>query len=92
VHMELSFAQELGPPMEPYERLLHDALVGEYSLFTREDSVEETWRILQPLLSQAPAPQPYAPGSWGPPSAADIVRGFPSWYPPWLAGSQRGQA
>jgi len=92
VQMELSFAQELGPAMEPYERLLHDALVGEYSLFTREDSVEETWRILQPLLSQAPAPQPYAPGSWGPPSAADIVRGFPSWYPPWLAGSQRGQA
>jgi glucose-6-phosphate 1-dehydrogenase len=92
VHMELSFAQELGPPMEPYERLLHDALVGEYSLFTREDSVEETWRILQPLLSQAPAPRPYAPGSWGPPSAAGIVRGFPSWYPPWLAGTQHGQA
>ena len=92
VHMELSFAQELGPPMEPYERLLHDALVGEYSLFTREDSVEETWRILQPLLSQAPAPQPYAPDSWGPRSAADIVRGFPSWYPPWLAGSRQGQA
>lgn len=91
VHMELSFAQELGSPMEPYERLLHDALVGEYSLFTREDSVEETWRILEPLLSQAPAPQPYEPGSWGPPGAADIVRGFPSWYPPWLAGSEQGQ-
>jgi glucose-6-phosphate 1-dehydrogenase len=87
VHLDLSFAKELGPPLEPYERLLHDALVGELSLFTREDSVEETWRILQPLLDQASAPERYAPGSWGPPGAEDIVSGHSSWYPPWLAGS-----
>ena len=89
VHLELSFAKELGSPLEPYERLLHDALIGDYSLFTREDSVEETWRILQPLLDRtsASAPVRYARGSWGPPSADDVVRGHPAWYRPWLAPS-----
>jgi glucose-6-phosphate 1-dehydrogenase len=89
VHLELSFAKELGSPLEPYERLLHDALIGDYSLFTREDSVEETWRILQPLLGRTSASSPisYARGSWGPPSADDVVRGYPAWYPPWLADS-----
>ena len=89
VHLELSFAKELGSPLEPYERLLHDALIGDCSLFTREDSVEETWRILQPLLGRtsASAPMSYARGSWGPPSADDVVRGHPAWYPPWLADS-----
>lgn len=87
VHLELSFAKELGSPLEPYERLLHDALIGDYSLFTREDSVEETWRILQPLLGRtsASAPTRYARGSWGPPSANDVARGHPAWYTPWLA-------
>lgn len=88
VHLDLSFAKELGPSLEPYERLLHDALIGELSLFTREDSVEETWRILQPLLDQTSVAEPYAPGSWGPPGAEAIVRGHSSWYPPWLAGSE----
>ena len=48
VHMDLPFAAELGTPPGPYERLLHDALAGDRSLFTREDAVEETWRVLQP--------------------------------------------
>ncbi len=84
VHMDLPFAAQLGQPPEPYERLIHDALAGDHSLFTREDSVEETWRILQPLLSDPPAPVPYAVGSWGPAQADDLVRGHPSWRLPWL--------
>jgi glucose-6-phosphate 1-dehydrogenase len=84
VHMDLPFAAQLGQPPEPYERLIHDALVGDHSLFTREDSIEETWRILQPLLSDPPAPVPYAVGSWGPAEAEQLVRGFPSWRSPWL--------
>ena len=73
VHLDLPFAEELGKPPAPYERLLHDALTGDRSLFTREDAVEETWRILQPLLRQPPAPVPYPRGSWGP-DAADRPR------------------
>ena len=84
VHMDLPFAAELGHPPEPYERLLHDALIGDHSLFTREDSVEETWRVLQPLVDHPPAPLPYAQGSWGPPQADELLRGHPPWHLPWL--------
>jgi len=84
VHMDLPFAAELGRPPEPYERLLHDALIGDHSLFTREDSVEETWRVLQPLVDHPPAPLPYAQGSWGPSQVDELLRGHPPWQPPWL--------
>ena len=78
------FAAELGKPPEPYERLIHDALVGDHSLFTREDAVEETWRILQPLLERTrTAPVPYPRGSWGP-AEADSSSRAPSLAAPWL--------
>jgi glucose-6-phosphate 1-dehydrogenase len=88
VDLSLVFADELGDAPEPYERLLSDALKGDATLFTREDSVEETWRIVQPLLDR-PAPlEPYPQGSWGPPSADRVVAGFANWHEPWLpAGS-----
>ncbi|MCU1643952.1 MAG: glucose-6-phosphate 1-dehydrogenase [Nocardia sp.] len=84
VHMDLPFAAELGQPPEPYERLLHDALTGEHSLFAREDVVEETWRILQPLIDHPPKPVSYPRGSWGPTGAAELLRGHPGWQLPWL--------
>jgi glucose-6-phosphate 1-dehydrogenase len=88
VYLDLPFAAELGNPAEPYERLLHDALAGDHSLFTREDVVEETWRVLQPLVGRPPAPVQYARGSWGPPEAGDLLRGHPPWQPPWLPPEQ----
>ena len=90
VHMDLPFAAELGRPPEPYERLLHDALRGDYSLFAREDAVEETWRIVQPLLENPPPALTYPHGSWGPAAAEKLVRGHPGWVKPWLpaAGKQ----
>src|ERR1700676_1251998 len=75
---------ELGRPPEPYERLIHDALIGDYSLFAREGAVEETWRVLQPLLDSPPVLVPYSSGSWGPPEADKLVRGHHSWPLPWL--------
>jgi glucose-6-phosphate 1-dehydrogenase len=87
VHLELEFAAELGKPPEPYERLLSDALAGDRSLFTREDVVEETWRVLQPLVARLEAgasPVAYQQGSWGPEQADEIVRGHPPWHQPWL--------
>jgi hypothetical protein len=50
VHLDTSFTNDLGEPLEPYERLLHDAIIGDANLFAREDSIEQTWRIVQPLL------------------------------------------
>jgi glucose-6-phosphate 1-dehydrogenase len=87
VHLDLEFAAELGKPPEPYERLLSDALAGDRSLFTREDAVEETWRVLQPLVARLEAgahPVSYPQGSWGPAQADDLVRGHAPWHLPWL--------
>ena len=84
VHLDLPFVAELGKPPEPYERLLHDALAGDRSLFSREDVVEETWRVLQPLLEKPPTPLPYASGSWGPAEADHVQRGHAGWQLPWL--------
>jgi len=84
VHLDLCFADELGRPQEPYERLIHDALVGDRSLFTREDVIELTWQVLQPLIAHPPAPVTYRRGTWGPTSADALVAGGPGWQAPWL--------
>jgi len=67
----------------PYEELLHAALMGDATLFTREDVVEETWRVLGPLLDPPSAPQPYAAGSWGPAAADGLAHGVGGWHDPW---------
>jgi len=91
VHLDMLFATELGEPLEPYERLLADAVAGDDHLFTRQDSVEETWRIVQPLLDQPPPVHTYPTGSWGPKEAAELVRGITVWHDPWLPhGSDKG--
>jgi glucose-6-phosphate 1-dehydrogenase len=84
VHLDLRFADEHGIPPEPYERLLDAALRGDHRLFARRDCVEETWRVVQPLLDRPPPAEPYQPGTFGPPSADAIVRGYPPWRHPWL--------
>ncbi|MFC1415491.1 glucose-6-phosphate dehydrogenase [Streptacidiphilus cavernicola] len=80
VHLELPFAAELGKPPAPYERLLHDALTGDRALFSREDAVEETWRILQPLIEKPPAVVPYQRGSWGPADADALLPTGQTWH------------
>ena len=84
VDLSLIFAEELGTAPEPYERLLGDAIYGDASLFTREDSVEETWRIVQPLLDAPPPVETYAKGSWGPAGAEKLLAGYSHWRQPWL--------
>jgi glucose-6-phosphate 1-dehydrogenase len=84
VDLSLIFSKELGDAPEPYERLLSDAMRGDSAQFAREDGVEETWRIVQPLLDKPPAVQPYEVGSWGPADAAKLCAGQPSWREPWL--------
>jgi glucose-6-phosphate 1-dehydrogenase len=83
ITLDMEFAQEGGEGATPYEVLLHAALVGDSTHFTRQDSVEATWRIVQPLLDHPPAVKPYAKGSWGPEDAARLVREFGGWHGPW---------
>jgi glucose-6-phosphate 1-dehydrogenase len=84
VDLSMIFANELGEAPEPYERLLKDAMCGDSTQFAREDGVEETWRIVQPLIENPPPVQPYEVGSWGPADAAKLCAGQPSWREPWL--------
>jgi len=86
VDLDMIFAEALGEAPEPYERLLSDAMKGDSTQFAREDGVEETWRIVQPLIESPPPVQPYAKGSWGPSVAAKLVAGHPHWREPWLRG------
>ncbi|HEY6497036.1 MAG TPA: glucose-6-phosphate dehydrogenase (NADP(+)) [Trebonia sp.] len=60
-------------PLPPYVRLIHDVLLGDRSLFTRPDGLAAVWEAAQPLLSAPPSVRPYAPGSWGPAEASDLV-------------------
>jgi glucose-6-phosphate 1-dehydrogenase len=82
--LEVLFDHRPGGSPTPYERLLDDALRGNSQLFTREESVEQTWRIVQPLLDSPGPVVPYAPGTWGPAEANDLTRGICAWYEPWL--------
>jgi glucose-6-phosphate 1-dehydrogenase len=70
---------------EPYEVLLHAAMNGDSARFTRQDSVEETWRILQPLLDSPPPVHDYSKGSWGPEAGNHLVAGHGRWHGPWIA-------
>lgn len=74
----------------PYEELLHAAIMGDATLFTREDVVEETWRVLGPLLDLPSAPGEYAPGSWGPSAADALAKDVGGWRDPWLDEPARG--
>ncbi len=82
VSLDLSFIEELGMPPGPYERLLTDALHGDSTLFPRWDVVEETWRIVQPLLDEAPPVEPYEQGTWGPKAADVLTRRHGGWRAP----------
>jgi glucose-6-phosphate 1-dehydrogenase len=84
ITLDMEFAEEGGEGATPYEVLLHAALVGNSTRFTRQDGVEETWRVMQPLLDGAPPVHPYAPGSWGPDAAKGLVSGQGHWQEPWL--------
>jgi glucose-6-phosphate 1-dehydrogenase len=72
---------------EAYERLILDVLLGDPPLFPRHEEVELSWRILDPIeefwASQGQQPEPYASGTWGPPSAeAMLARDGRTWRRP----------
>ncbi len=84
VHLDSSFAEDLGEAVRPYERLLYAGLTGDRQLFAREDAIEETWRIVQPLLDKPSRIHHYDPGTWGPEAAQSLLRGHRNWQEPWL--------
>ena len=84
ITMDMEFEAEGGEGPTPYEVLLHGAMMGDSTRFTRQDGVEEQWRIMQPLLDAPPPVHAYEPGSLGPPEADDLVAGHGRWHEPWI--------
>ncbi len=62
-----------GDVLEAYERLIHDAMMGERTLFTTAEGIERLWEISQPLLDDPPPVRPYQPGTWGPNSVHQLI-------------------
>jgi glucose-6-phosphate 1-dehydrogenase len=88
IELDMEFSNEGGEVPSPYEVLLHAAMLGDSTQFARQDSIEETWRVVQPLLDAPPPVESYAPGSWGPRRAETLTSGHGPWQEPWLAGSK----
>ncbi|HET6266973.1 MAG TPA: glucose-6-phosphate dehydrogenase [Acidobacteriota bacterium] len=79
VEMNFRYTDYFGPTATTgYERLLHDCMIGDATLFQRADMVEAGWSVIQPILDVWKALPPrsfpnYAAGSWGPKDAADLI-------------------
>jgi glucose-6-phosphate 1-dehydrogenase len=84
IWLDMEFAEEGGEGAAPYEVLLHAAMIGDSKRFTRQDGVEEAWRIMQPLLDAPPPVHAYAPGTWGPKAADKLLAGHAHWHDPWV--------
>jgi len=68
--------------LEPYERLLTDAMHGDAMLFVREDAVEAAWSIVEPILGGISPVHVYEPGEWGPVEAARLAADIGGWHSP----------
>jgi glucose-6-phosphate 1-dehydrogenase len=85
IHLDRDFGMEGHDAPAPYEVLLLAAMRGESTRFARQDSVEESWRIMQPLLDSPPPVHPYEKGSWGPDAGDHLLAGHGAWHGPWVA-------
>jgi glucose-6-phosphate 1-dehydrogenase len=84
ITLDMEFADQGGEGPTPYEVLLLAALTGQSLRFTRQDGVEETWRVMQPLLNAPPPVERYRLGSWGPAAADELVAPCGGWHGPWV--------
>jgi glucose-6-phosphate 1-dehydrogenase len=87
VRMDFRYGSAFGDSSpDAYERLLLDAMIGDSTLFARRDEVEEAWRIVDSIVAGWRTanirPEPYSPGSWGPPSSASILENRRAWRKP----------
>ena len=81
--VELVISEESDPAeMGAYEELLYDAVQGNSGRFARQDYVEESWRIMDPILDNATPVYEYEPGTWGPPQASELIAPNGEWFDP----------
>jgi glucose-6-phosphate 1-dehydrogenase len=75
-HMHFSYGDSFGGPeqaLDPYERLIHDVMVGDRTFFTTSEGIERLWEVTEPVLVDPPPVEPYEPGSWGPESIDSLI-------------------
>jgi glucose-6-phosphate 1-dehydrogenase len=75
-HMRFSYADNFGgtdEALDPYERLIHDVMVGDRTLFSSSEAIERLWEVSEPLLEAPPRAIAYEPGSWGPGEADQLI-------------------
>ncbi len=74
-HMQFNYdslgADEHG--LDPYERLIHDVMLGDRTLFTSSEAIERLWEISEPVLEDPPPAEQYEPGSWGPEASERLI-------------------
>jgi glucose-6-phosphate 1-dehydrogenase len=75
-HMRFNYSDSFGGAgraLDAYERLIHDVMVGDRTLFTSSDAIERLWQISEPVLEQPTAAIPYQPDSWGPAEIDELI-------------------
>jgi glucose-6-phosphate 1-dehydrogenase len=75
-HMKFDYADAFGGPeraLEAYERLLHDVMMGDHTLFTTADGIERLWEISEPVLTSPPPLHSYEIDSWGPKESDELI-------------------
>jgi glucose-6-phosphate 1-dehydrogenase len=75
-HMRFSYATSFGGPeqaLDAYERLIHDVMVGDRTLFTTSEAIERVWEVADPVVREPPPMEIYEPGSWGPKATAALM-------------------
>ena len=80
--VELFVDQRDKDEADAYERLIGAAMIGDTSLFARQDEVEAAWAVVDPVLKVDSVPYEYTPGTWGPKQADDVIEGECSWHNP----------
>jgi glucose-6-phosphate 1-dehydrogenase len=75
-HMRFSYADTFGGndhALDPYERLIHDVMVGDRTLFSSSEAIERLWEVSEPVLEDPPPAIPYEPESWGPKEIDELI-------------------
>ncbi len=75
-HMRFSYADTFNSTeasLDPYEKLIHDVMLGDRTLFTSSEAIERLWEVSKPLLEEPPPVHSYERGSWGPAEAGDLI-------------------
>jgi len=87
--VELQVQRQAAADEPPYQRLLGDAMRGISELFARQDLVQAQWRVVQPILGNVVPAYDYAPGTWGPEEANQLIGGDGPWINPRVASDKK---